>query len=515
MDFVGTFAALIPPIIAIILALLTKEVYISLFVGITVGAMLYSNFGFMATVETIFTVMKEKLGDSWNISILIFVVFLGIIVCLMTKAGGSAAYGKWAASKIKSRKGAMLATFTLGLLIFVDDAFNCLTVGSVMRPVTDKYKISRAKLAYIIDATAAPVCIIATISSWAAAVAGYTSGDGFSLFLKTIPYNLYAWLSIVMVLFLSFSGIDFGPMAACERFAFNGQNGACSTKQESEKVSNRGTVLDLILPIAVLIISCILCMVYTGGFFSGTSFIKAFADCNAATGLMLGSFFGLIFTFLLYIPRRVLSFREFADCIPQGLRIMTPAILILTLAWTLGGFCRDYLDAGAFVARALSGSAAAGAIFPAVLFAAALGLAFATGTSWGTFGILIPIVTAVYAEGQSLLVISISAILAGAVCGDHISPISDTTIMASAGAQCDHVLHVSTQIPYAIVPAVCCLIGYLAAGFTQNVVLTMGIALALLAILLYALTKITGFRAKSKKTVFPTTLSAYKDNLSR
>ena len=483
MNFVGTFWALVPPIIAIALALITKEVYLSLFIGVLSGALLFANFSFMGTVETVFTVMMEKLGDSWNVGILIFLVFLGIIVALMTKAGGSAAYGKWAGGKIKTRKGAMLSTFGLGALIFVDDYFNCLTVGSVMRPVTDKHQISRAKLAYIIDATAAPICIIAPISSWAAAVTGYTSGDGFSLFLQTIPYNLYAWLTIVMVIFMACTNFDYGSMkqhedAAAKGDLFNGDNDYAA--ETIENISDKGTVLDLILPVLVLIVSCILCMIYTGGFFEGVPFMESFANCNASMGLVLGSFFGLVFTFLLYIPRRIISFREFADCIPQGFRMMVSAILILTLAWSLGGLCRDYLDAGSFVSAALSGSAVSEAIFPAVLFLIALGLAFATGTTWGTFGILIPIVTAVFPESAPILVISISAVLAGAVCGDHISPISDTTIMASAGAQCNHVAHVSTQIPYALTVAGCCFVGYIVAGITQNVFITMGSGLVLL-----------------------------------
>ena len=498
MNFVGTFWALVPPIIAIGLALITKEVYLSLFIGVVSGAMLYSNFSFIGTVETVFQAMMEKLGDSWNVGILIFLVFLGIIVALMTKAGGSAAYGKWAGGKIKTRRGAMLSTFALGALIFVDDYFNCLTVGSVMRPVTDKHNVSRAKLAYIIDATAAPICIIAPISSWAAAVTGYTSGDGFSLFIQTIPYNMYAWLTIIMVVFMACTQFDFGPMkkhedAAVKGDIFNGSNDFAA--EEVQNISEKGTVLDLILPVLVLIASCIVCMIYTGGFFEGTPFVEAFANCDASMGLVLGSFFALVFTFILYIPRRIISFRDFADCIPQGFRMMVSAILILTLAWTLGGLCRDYLCAGDFVASALHGSSVANAIFPAVLFLIALGLAFATGTSWGTFGILIPIVTAVFPEGATILVICIAAVLAGAVCGDHISPISDTTIMASAGAQCNHVTHVSTQIPYAMVPAACCLVSYLVAGFTQNVFITMGTGVALLLIVLFIL------RAKSKDNV--------------
>lgn len=483
MDFVGTAWALLPPIIAIALALITKEVYISLFVGIVTGALLYSNFSPIGTIIAIFEMMMEKLGDAWNIGILIFLVFLGIIVTLMTKAGGSAAYGNWANSKIKKKSGAMLATFGLGVLIFVDDYFNCLTVGSVMRPITDKHKISRAKLAYLIDATAAPICIIAPISSWAAAVTGYTEGDGFSLFLQTIPFNLYAWLTIIMIIFIAGTNLDFGLMKKHEENAeagdlFSGDNEYA--QMDEMVVSKKGRVFDLVLPIVFLIISCIISMVYTGGFFEGESFINAFANCDASMGLVIGSFITLIFMFLLYIPRKVLSYKDFTDAIPQGFRVMIAAILILILAWTLGGFCSERLEAGTFVSNALNGSAVASTFFPAVLFLIAIGLAFSTGTSWGTFGILIPIVTAVFPADAKILIISIAAVLAGAVCGDHISPISDTTIMASAGAQCNHVNHVSTQIPYAMVVAACCFIGYLVAGFTQNVFITLLVGVVLL-----------------------------------
>ncbi len=495
MNFVGSIWALLPPIIAIGLALITKEVYISLFVGILSGALLYSNFSLIGTIEAIFEVMMEKLGDSWNIGILIFLVFLGIIVALMTRAGGSAAYGKWASQKIKSKKGALLSTFALGVLIFVDDYFNCLTVGSVMRPVTDKFKISRAKLAYIIDATAAPICIIAPISSWAAAVTGYTEGDGFSLFLKTIPFNLYAWLTIVMIIFMASTNFDFGPMKNHELSAekgdlFNGTNDYSQT--EKIIVSDKGKVFDLVLPVIFLIASCITSMIYTGGFFSGTPFIESFANCNASLGLVIGSFITLIFVFLLYIPRKVISFKDYADCIPQGFRMMVSAILILVLAWTLGGFCSNRLEAGSFVSGALESSAVANTIFPAILFLIALGLAFSTGTSWGTFGILIPIVTTVFPGSSTILIISIAAVLAGAVCGDHVSPISDTTIMASAGAQCNHVNHVSTQLPYALLVAACCFIGYIIAGVTENVFITFIVPFVLLLSILIFL------RSKSK-----------------
>lgn len=482
MNFVATAWSLLPPVIAIALALITKEVYLSLFIGIVSGALLYTDFSPIGATNAIFDMMSEKLGDSWNIGILIFLVFLGIMVALMTKAGGSAAYGEWANKKIKSKKGASLATVALGVLIFVDDYFNCLTVGSVMRPVTDRFNISRAKLAYLIDATAAPVCIIAPISSWAAAVSGYTSGDGFQLFLKTIPFNLYALLTIIMVVYLSLSDFDFASMAIHEQNAKNGDlfSGAPVTDEEIPANAN-GKVIDLILPVLALIIFCVIGLIYTGGFFDGVSFVEAFAGCDASRGLVLGSFAALIFTFLLYIPRKVITFREFADCIPQGFRMMVSAILILILAWTLGGFCSTRLEAGTFVYNALSGSTISTAIFPAILFVVAAGLGFATGTSWGTFSILIPIVTSIFAETDPTLVISIAAVLAGAVCGDHTSPISDTTIMASAGAQCNHVNHVSTQIPYAMVVAVAAFAGYITAGITENVIFTFLTGLAVLA----------------------------------
>lgn len=475
MNFVGTIWAILPAIIAIVIALKTKEVYISLFIGIFAGALLLSDFHFIKATTTVFETMMTNLSDTWNIGVLIFLVFLGTIVALMTRAGGSRAYGKWAHQKIKNKKGALLSTFGLGVLIFVDDYFNCLTVGSVMREVCDEFKISRAKLAYIIDSTAAPICIIAPISSWAAAVSGYTSGDGFTLFLQTIPFNLYALLTIVMVLCVIYFELDISGMKDHEISARNGDvhhgNDEYQKGQEIE-CSDKGQVMDLILPVLFLIISCITCMVYTGGFFEGVSFIEAFTNCDASLGLVLGSFFTLIFTFCLYIPRKIISYREYAECIPTGFKMMVPAMTILALAWTLGDIVSTHLQAGLFVATFLENTHIALAILPACLFVIGAGLAFATGTSWGTFGILIPIVTAIFSEGDIMLVIAISSILAGAVCGDHISPISDTTIMASAGAQCHHINHVSTQLPYALIVGIACVIGYIVAGLTQNVILT-------------------------------------------
>ena len=486
MEFVGTIWAILPALIAIIIALKTKEVYVSLFIGIVFGALLLNQFNLMQTIVSVFEIMIESLSDTWNIGILIFLVFLGTIVALMTKAGGSKAYGEFAKRKIKSKQTALFSTFLLGVLIFVDDYLNCLTVGNVMRDITDKLNISRAKLAYIIDATAAPICIIAPISSWAAAVSGYTSGDGFTLFLQTIPFNLYALLTIVMVILVIKLDLNFGEMKEHEIAASNGD--VCygnNDYQEVEQVevSNKGKTYDLILPVIFLIVSCILCMVYTGGFFEGVSFIEAFTNCNASLGLVLGSFFTLVFIFVLYMSRQVISYHDFTSCIPIGFKMMVPAMTILTLAWTLGDIVSTHLQAGEFVSTMLSNFQIGVAILPMTLFIVASGLAFATGTSWGTFGILIPITTALFTEGDPMLVISIASILAGAVCGDHISPISDTTIMASAGAQCHHVSHVSTQLPYAFVVAIACVAGYLVAGFTQNVVLTFVSGLVVLSVI--------------------------------
>ena len=466
----ATFWALLPPIIAIVLALITKEVYMSLMLGILSGALLFAGGNPVKAVETTFVVMSDKIGG--NAYILIFLVLLGILVALITKSGASRSYGNWAIKSIKTKKGALLATTVLGALIFVDDYFNCLTVGTVMRPVTDKYKITRAKLAYIIDATAAPICIIAPISSWAAAVGSSlpegSNIDGFSLFIKTIPYNLYALLTIAFMLFIIFTKMDFGKMASYEK-ALDGKLDAEEGAQEDLEIVGKGKVLDLILPIAVLIVACITAMIYTGGFFEGAGLIDAFANCSSAQSLVIGSFFALIFTFLLYLPRKIINFREFCDSFVQGFKAMTPAVMILCLAWSLSGICsEDYLNIGGYVSSVVGGSAMIGMILPAAFFLIALGLAFATGTSWGTFGILIPIAVAIFGSESSMLVVSVAAVLSGAVCGDHISPISDTTILASAGAQCKHIDHVSTQIPYALTVAACCLLGFLFAGFTQN-----------------------------------------------
>ena len=476
-----TFWALVPAIVAIALALATKEVYISLLIGIFSGALLFTNFHPLQATETMFAIVGDKVGS--NINIIIFLIFLGILVALMTKSGASSAYGKWASRAIKSKRGALLSTIALGVLIFVDDYFNCLTVGTVMRPVTDKHKITRAKLSYIIDATAAPVCIIAPISSWAAAVGSSmpegSSIDGFQLFLQTIPFNLYALLTIVMMLFLVAANFDFGAMKRYE-LTHSVQEGE---KQEEMGPGGKGRVFDLLIPIGVLIVLCILAMLYTGGLFSeeGKTIITAFEDCDSSKALVLGSFATLVLTFLLYLPRRVITYKQFTDSIAEGFKAMVPAVLILSLAWTLSGICsEEYLNAGGFVSRLVNGSNMAMGVMPAVFFLVATGLAFATGTSWGTFGILIPIIMAIFGDEMSgLLVITVASVLAGAVCGDHISPISDTTILASTGAECNHIEHVSTQIPYALLVAGCSFVGYLIAGFTENGWLGLGVGLVL------------------------------------
>lgn len=473
VEVYATFLALLPPIIAIVLALITKEVYMSLFIGILSGSLLYTMFHPVQTVTKTFDTIISKLADGWNVGIIIFLVILGIMVSLINKAGGSAAYGEWAAKKIKGRKGASLATFALGAMIFVDDYFNCLTVGSVMRPVTDKSKISRAKLAYLIDATAAPICIIAPISSWAAAVTSVApDGEGLSLFIRSIPYNFYALLTIVMIIAISIMGFDYGPMKKHELNALKGDlftTGKEENNAEAAPVNTKkGRVLDLVLPVIVLIVSCVIGMVYTGGFFDGVDFITAFADCDASVGLVLGSFIALAFTFIYYLATRRLNFKELTDSFTEGFKAMVPAIMILTFAWTLSGITMD-LGAKVFVAEFVRANAAGLTwLLPAIVFVIAIGLAFSTGTSWGTFGILLPIVCAVFPGGGELMVISISACLAGAVCGDHCSPISDTTIMASAGAQCNHINHVYTQLPYALTAAAVSFVAFLVAGLVQS-----------------------------------------------
>ena len=491
----ATIWALLPPLVAIVLALITKEVYSSLFVGIVVGALIYSGFKFEGTVTQIFEGgIIKVLSDSYNVGILIFLVILGSVVCMMNKAGGSAAFGRWASKKIHTRVGAELAAIILGILIFIDDYFNCLTVGSVMRPVTDRHHVSRAKFAYLIDATAAPVCIIAPISSWAAAVSGFVEGqDGLAIFVRTIPYNFYAILTIVMMVGMVLMKTEFGAMRTHEINALNGDLYTTSARPyenatDDETPNPRGKVIDLVIPIVMLVICCVISMIYTGGFFSGTDFVTAFSQSDASTGLAMGSAFGLVFAIIFYMIRRVVNFRDCMGCIPEGFKAMVPAIMILTFAWTLKAMT-DSLGAAVFVEEAMR-SVAGGieVILPAIIFLVGCGLAFATGTSWGTFGILIPIVVAVFAKSSpEMMIISMSACMAGAVCGDHCSPISDTTIMASAGAQCDHVTHVSTQLPYAILAAAVSFVTYIVAGFVKTAWIALPVGIVLMLIVLFVI----------------------------
>lgn len=495
----ATFWAFVPPVVAIGLALITKEVYSSLFIGVLMGGILYSGFSFEGTITHIFEDgMINVLSDSYNVGILIFLVILGTMVCLMNRAGGSAAFGQFAADHIKGRVGAELATILLGCLIFIDDYFNCLTVGSVMRPVTDKFKVSRAKLAYLIDATAAPICIIAPISSWAAAVTGFVEGeDGFSIFVRAIPYNFYAILTIVMMIGMVLLRTEFGSMKFHEKNALKGDlyttPGRPYDTEKQPEVSVRGTVLDLLIPIISLIICCMVGMLYTGGFFSGEDFVTAFSQSDASLGLTMGSFFGLLITIGLYQVRRVLKFSECMACIPEGFKSMVPAIMILSFAWTLKAMT-DSLGADVYVATVVASSARSLLNFlPAIIFVVGCFLAFATGTSWGTFGILIPIVVAVFENSNpDLMIISISACMAGAVCGDHCSPISDTTIMASAGAQCEHVNHVTTQLPYAVTAAVVSFVSYIIAGFVQSAWIALPIAIALMVATMFVIRAVNG-----------------------
>ncbi len=493
--FYKTPWALLPAVIAIALALITKEVYSSLFVGILCGGLLYSGFGFEGTLTHVFNDgIVASLADSYSVGILVFLVILGALVQLMNKAGGSAAFGRWATEHIRTRAGAQLATIALGVLIFIDDYFNCLTVGSVMRPVSDKSSISRAKLAYLIDATAAPVCIIAPVSSWAAAVSSYVEeGNGLNLFIRAIPFNFYALLTIVMMIFLAVTGMEYGPMAKHEKNArekgdiFSGMKRAAGETMEGS--NPKGTVADLVVPIAVLIVSCIIGMIYSGGFFSAdkVSFVEAFSNSDASVGLMLGSAVTLVITVIYFLFRRTIRFRDMMDCIPEGFKAMVPAILILTFAWSLNAMT-DSLGAKQFVEQLVNDSAGGfQAFLPAIVFLIACFLSFATGTSWGTFGILIPITLGVFPLTDPLGVVCVSACMAGAVCGDHCSPISDTTIMASAGAQCDHVTHVSTQLPYAITVAAVSFVAYLFAGFVPNALIALPVAIVLMIATLFVM----------------------------
>ena len=497
--FIGTWWALVPPLLAIILALVTKEVYSSLFIGVAVGALLYSGFHPWNAFVNFFDIMK----NSMNLNILIFDVLLGMIIVLMAKSGGSGAYGRWAGTKIKSKRSALLATTGLGVLIFVDDYFNCLTVGSVMRPVTDRYKVSRAKLAYIIDATAAPVCIIAPISSWAAAVNSYVPEDagisGFQLFLNTIPYNLYAILTIVMVLFISITAFDFGLMKKHEENAAKGDlftSGAEEFEQVSEEeVNPNGKVMDLVLPVAVLIVSAIGAMIYTGYLGGATDIITAFSGCDAETSLIFATMVTIFFMVILYLPRKVVTFKGFMDSLVEGFKLMIPAVTILIFAWSLKGM-GDALGLADFVGHVVGDNASASIFIPAVLFAAAVFLSFSTGTSWGTFAILVPIATSMFtgSANMQMMIISVSAVLAGAVCGDHVSPISDTTVMSSAGAQSNYINHVSTQMQYAAVVAVICFFGYILAGLVHIWWVVLGVSLIVLLGVLTAMKIILGKR---------------------
>lgn len=494
MEFYGTVWALVPPIVAIVLALITKEVYSSLFLGILVGGLFYSGFGFEGTLVHIFQEgLIAQISSSYNVGILVFLVFLGILVSLMNRAGGSAAFGRWAATRFKTRIGVQLATILLGCMIFIDDYFNCLTVGSVMRPVTDRQQVSRAKLAYLIDATAAPVCIIAPISSWAAAVSGFApeGTNGLMLFIHAIPYNYYALLTILMMVTMTVLRLDYGPMRAYEQKAQarEQENKEQKENRESGEESGNGGVLALILPIAALIVSCVIGMIYTGGFFEGVSFVDSFAGSDASVGLVLGSFVALFVTIVYYVVFRVLRFHACMSCLSEGFKAMVPAIMILCLAWTLKSMT-DSLGAAEYVAGVVERSAGSMLSFlPGIIFLIACGLAFATGTSWGTFGILIPITLKVFPleSGNPLAIICVSACMAGAVCGDHCSPISDTTIMSSAGAQCDHIVHVSTQMPYAAVCAAVSFVTYVAAGFMKDAARSLIFGVLLLGVVLYGI----------------------------
>ena len=505
--YYSTWVALVPPAAAILLALVTKEVISSLFLGIVTGALLYSGFDLELAFRTmLFGVSSEgkaggvipQITDSGHAGILVFIVVLGILVALMNKAGGSAAFGRWASKRIKTRVGAQMATIVLGMLIFVDDYFNCLTVGSVMRPVTDGHKVSRAKLAYLIDATSAPICIIAPISSWAAAVTSSVPKDlnvnGFSTFIQTIPYNFYAILTIVMMIYTTVRRVDYGPMKLHELNAIKGDlftTGPETGEEETGVINPKAKVLDLVLPVIVLIIACVIGMIYSGGFFNGAGLVDAFANADASVGLVYGAFIALIFTFFYYMYRDIMSFKEFMECIPRGFIAMVVPFLILTLAWTLSGMT-GLLGANVFVAETIGGSAASlHALLPAVIFLVALALAFATGTSWGSFGILLPIVLGVFRSGE-MMVMSIAACLAGAVCGDHCSPISDTTIMASAGAQSNHLNHVSTQLPYALTVAAVSTVTYVVAGYTESAWIALPTGIVLMIGTLIVIEKIVG-----------------------
>lgn len=491
MSMVGTFWALVPPIVAIVLALITKETYSSLFIGIVVGALFLGGFNPVASLNTLLEDgFLAALADNWNAGIFMFLVLLGIMVALINAAGGSAAFGRWAVKHVHTRTGAILATFLLGVLIFVDDYFNCLTVGSVMRPVTDSHKVSRVKLAWLIDATAAPICMIAPVSSWAAAVSATaqdldTGISGIQLFVQAIPFNFYSLLTIAFVIIITFMGVDYGPMAAAEMKALAGDVGSLGNDEETEVEG--ATIWDMLIPVIVLIICCICGMMYVGGFWSGESLVDSFANTDASVGLPWGCIIAVIITFIYLICRRVITFKNACACISKGFVAMVPALLILTFALTLKNMT-SALGAADYVAGLVEGAAAGlFSMLPAIIFLIALGLAFATGTSWGTFGILIPIVLPVFTNNPDLLMIGISACLAGAVCGDHISPISDTTIMASAGANVNHISHVETQLPYALTVAAVSFVCFILAGFVRNAVICLAVGIALIVAILFVI----------------------------
>lgn len=496
--------SLLPPIIAIILALRTKEVISSLIIGILSGTFIYSfniTDGFInvftKTIEVTITLMMNKLAD--NGSIIIFLALLGALVVIVTKAGGSKAYGEWAVKRIKSKKGAKFSTFILGSLIFIDDYFNCLTIGTVMRPVTDKYKISREKLAYIIDATAAPVCIIAPISSWAVSVISQiedTGINGIEAFVKAIPYNLYAILTLIMVVIICFTNISFGPMSKFEKMSLDNGNVDSETPSHDDElsqmeISDKGKVFDLLIPIATLIITSVLCMLYVGGYFEGGMTIyEGFGNTDAGPALAMSGFITILVTFILLVPRRVITFSEFMSSISLGVKSMVSAYIILVLAWSIGGVCRDLLNTGAYVGSVVEDMNLASFLIPGIAFIVSGLLAFAMGTSWGTFSILIPIIALICENSApDLMIISLSAVLAGSVFGDHCSPISDTTILSSAGSKCNHINHVSSQIPYALVVAFSSLVGYFIAGITKNLLITLAVSIATMIIVLFIISK--------------------------
>ncbi len=488
IEFVGTLWAIVPPLVAIILAFITKEVYISLFTGCLLGGLFLAKFQPWQTFNTI----VESTKNNIDINIIIFDVLLGMIIVLLAKSGASKAYGKWAVQRIKSKRGSMIATSILGVLIFVDDYFNCLTVGNVMRPVTDKYKVSRAKLAYLIDSTAAPVCIIAPVSSWAAAVSSYVPEgydvNGFQMFVQAIPFNLYALLTLVMVFFTSATLLDFGKMKQHEINAANGDlfttgDEFAEVSKSEQEGSDRGRVSDLLVPIIVLIASAVFGMIYTGYLNGGTNVVDAFANCSASLALVFATFVTLVVMLIMYVPRKIVKFGDFMSCLPEGFKLMVPALLVLTLAWTLKGLV-DQLDIASFVTGIFGTGTAFNVFMPLAMFAISIFLGFSTGTSWGTMGIMIPIAVPMCYNAPTTMIICVAAIMAGCVCGDHVSPISDTTIMSSTGAQSNHINHVQTQMQYAGVVVGVCVVGYIIAGLTQSWVITLPVSIALLLVVL-------------------------------